>query len=1104
MFPPNQLARPSQHLASAAAESWRGFVERFANLANRVGLSEPLQVAWILEKLPPKLQMALNTLSITNEITLQGIINVVERIQVKDLDMSINAAKKARAGNKKKRWCRLHKKCGHTTEECRALRSTCKKNALITDDDSNKGNSLCAVPSPFCVLATSRARFVIKVRIGKLYSVSALLDTGADVSCIDAALARKMRVRLSSGDALSSFNGTRVKSMGYARHQHVEIDTHSFTTDFIVIQNLIHPIIIGGSLLKAIIKELGMEKLFGETSGNIKTTTSSVATIDVASKYQDVFSEEISGDTRCKLGPHHIDTCGAQPLSRGRFRIGAPQEAIVEEEVQRLLKAKVIRPSRSPWSSATVLVKKKDGTPRLCIDYRPLNEVTVRDAYPLPRIDEILDSLSNARVFSTLDATSGYHQIPVAPKDIPKTAFQTRSGLYEFVRMPFGLVNAPATFQRIMDEVLENERNKFVQVYLDDIIVYSRTREEHAKHLETVLNRIKDAGMKLKKSKCSFFKDELQILGFRVKENEISPPDSRVQDIRDFPLPKTTKELRSFLGLTSYCRSFIKDLAKVALPLTDVLKGNPSERAAIKLSQEATEAFESIKKSLSTESKLRIPDYNRPFILTTDASSFAIGAVLSQLDDRKTERPVSFFSQKLTSSQANYSATQRELLAVVESMRFFKPYLLHKRFTLRTDHQALTALKSTRNQNSMLLRWSLFLSEFSFDVEYIRGTSNPADVLSRINTSQVAATCKAVQDIETEDARKEILTQYHLELGHGSAGNMIYNLRKKYTWPNMYTEVKNFVKQCEICLKAGGPVRSSGCNFLKTRAPAEILEIDIVGPMQTTSNGNRYLITLVDHYSKYAVTKAAPSKSADEVYAFIRSAVLPVFPRPAAFLSDNGREFTAGTVQALKDSLGAKWMFGAPFHPQTQGAVERFNGTILTKIKKLSSFGLTEWDLVAQKATDAYNASFHRALGCSPRELLLGSVPKFSPDATYLPRSRSYKVPITMGKRIRERVQSKYETEFSNKTSTSEFTAGDKVMRFIQTPHSKLDAKWDSGYLIAGKFGKESYIVTKNNMFYRVNKSHLKLDTSESSLLREGGNVGHNIPVHSHAPLLYK
>lgn len=190
-------------------------------------------------------------------------------------------------------------------------------------------------------------------------------------------------------------------------------------------------------------------------------------------------------------------------------------------------------------------------------------------------------------------------------------------------------------------------------------------------------------------------------------------------------------------------------------------------------------------------------------------------------------------------------------------------------------------------------------------------------------------------------------------------------------------------------------------------------------------------------------------------------------------------------------------MFGAPFHPQTQGAVERFNGTILSKIKKLSSFGQIEWDQVVCKATDAYNASFHRALGCSPKELLFGTVPKSSPDATYLPKSRSYRAPIPTGKRIREQIQSKYEKEFkNNRTSPNDFGIGDRVMRFLQTPHTKLDAKWDSGYQIAGRFGKESYIVSKNNTLYRVNKSHLKLDTSDSSFPNEGSNVGHSPPVH--------
>ncbi|KAI5155156.1 hypothetical protein ENBRE01_3496, partial [Enteropsectra breve] len=283
---------------------------------------------------------------------------------------------------------------------------------------------------------------------------------------------------------------------------------------------------------------------------------------------------------------------------------------------------------------------------RLCIDYRPLNEITVKDAYPLPRIDDILDSLIGARIFSTLDATSGYHQIAINPEDIPKTAFQTSTGLYEYVRMPFGLANAPAMFQRTMDYIFKEEKGKFVHIYLDDIIVFSSTKEEHEAHLKVVLKRLKEAGMKMKESKCHFFKTELSLLGYKVKADSIAPLDERVKSIKDFPLPKTMKELRSFLGLVSYCRNFIKDLAGTSAVLYDMLKGTPNSNASIEFSKAAQKSFEDVKDSISADSCLSLPDYEKPFILTTDASGKGMSGILGQINGNGKEQAICFFSKK--------------------------------------------------------------------------------------------------------------------------------------------------------------------------------------------------------------------------------------------------------------------------------------------------------------------------------------------------------------------------------------------------------------------------------------------------------------------------
>ncbi|MCA9761332.1 MAG: DDE-type integrase/transposase/recombinase [Streptococcus sp.] len=438
------------------------------------------------------------------------------------------------------------------------------------------------------------------------------------------------------------------------------------------------------------------------------------------------------------------------------------------------------------------------------------------------------------------------------------------------------------------------------------------------------MEKLRTSGLHLKKEKCQLFKEELVILGYKIKENIVQSLEERLKGIEDFPEPKTIKELRSFLGITSYCRNFIKDLATLAAPLNNLLKDNPPLSRQIKLGSMEKKAFERVKTSISKDSTLAIPDYEKPFILTTDASETGLSGILSQMNDRKVEQPVYFFSKKLTESQTRYSATQRELLAVVESMVHFKPYLFHKRFKLRTDHQALTALKHTRNQNSMLFRWSLLLSDFEIDVEYIKGEANPADALSRVEQLTVNSLSSQQKKVIIQDElKKEILTEYHEELGHGSAGDMMYVLKRKYEWIGMERDVKNHVDKCMICLRSSNVPVNTEFKMIETGAIGELVEIDIVGPFSQSQTGNKFMVTCIDHFSKYTWAKAA-----DLIYNFLEQTVLKEYPKVKTILSDNGKEFKSPATLLALLSKEVRWEYGSPYYPQTQGAVERFNGTI--------------------------------------------------------------------------------------------------------------------------------------------------------------------------------
>ena len=804
-------------------------------------------------------------------------------------------------------------------------------------------------------------------------------------------------------------------------------------------------------------------------------------------------SEEIIGTSATKLPELRINTGNHKPIAISRYRLGKPREELIEQEVQKLLKNQIIQKSSSPWCSPVVIAPKKDGTKRLCIDFRKINEVTIKDAYPLPRIDDILNTLSGSTIFSTLDATSGYHQIPIAIEDIPKTAFQTASGLYEFTRMPFGLSNAPAAFQRTMDDIFREEKGKFLQVYLDDIIIYSKSREEHEKHLNVVLKKIQEANLKLKQKKCKFFQEELEILGFVVNREGIRPTKQRMEEVRNFPVPQTIKELRSFLGLMSYCRDFINNLAALTKPLSDLLKGSPSTTMKIDLTKVQLETFEKLKTLLNDQTKLKLPDFSKTFIVTTDASSQGLSGILAQRENG-IDHPISFFSKKITDSQAKYSATQLELLAVVETLDHFKPYLMCSKFILRTDHKALLALKHTKNPDSMLFRWSLFLDEFDYEIEYIKGENNPADILSRLEPKTVTAIMSCQKQIVVEnETKRKLIEAYHNELGHASPANMIYHLSKKYEWKGMYTQVHEFTENCITCLRASKAVAHSNFHMIESSGPGDIIVIDTVGPLTTTRNNKKFIITAVDHYTKIAMCRAVPHKSAECVREFLTEDVLPKFAKITTILSDNGLEFKSAITQSVASTHKIKWKFGSPYHPQTQGSVERFNDTILRKLRKISDFGKKSWDIFVKQAETAYNNSFHRVIGCTPNEFFCEKYKIFEIDQGIL--SPNFKTEISKFKLInsRESIKERYKKEFEgSRTATGDFKIGQSVLKYNFSPQiSKIESRWDTGYTIKNiKPGSEAFTLEKNGISYEVNKSQIKKAPTIELSKKEGGNIG--------------
>ena len=464
---------------------------------------------------------------------------------------------------------------------------------------------------------------------------------------------------------------------------------------------------------------------------------------ELLSKHSDVFSKNDDDIGRTDKVQHMIHTRDEIPTAEPYRAIPPQMRQEIKDHLKKLLDKQIIVESHSPYAAPIVLVRKKDSSLRLCVDYRKLNAKTVMDAYPLPRIQESFDSLAGAQYFSTLDLASGYHQIEMHPDHQHKTAFTTPFGLYQYTRMPFGLATAPATFQRLMQNITSDFLFEFLLCYLDDVLIFSKTFEEHLVHLDRFLTRIGEVGLKIKLKKCQLLRREVHYLGHTISRDGVFCQEEKIEAVKTWPRPQTTKDLRSFLGFASYYRRFIQNFAKIAGCLHDLVKDtSEGKKKSINITRlwttEHEDAFEGLKIALTTAPVLQYADYSRPFILETDASHSGLSAILSQEQTDGSVRVIAYASRRLRPTEknsSNYSSFKLEMLAVKWAVtEKFRHYLMGGTFIVYTDNNPLTHFR-TAKLGALEQRWAAELAQFKFDVKYRPGKTNPADGLSRLPLS---------------------------------------------------------------------------------------------------------------------------------------------------------------------------------------------------------------------------------------------------------------------------------------------------------------------------------------------------------------------------------
>ena len=673
---------------------------------------------------------------------------------------------------------------------------------------------------------------------------------------------------------------------------------------------------------------------------------------------------------RTNVTQHHIDVQGAAPYKQRPYRMTPEQRDRVDENVEKMLHEKIIRESNSPWSSPVVIVTKKDGTDRFCIDFRKLNSLSRRDSYPLPLIEDLLLSLKGAKVFSSLDAASGYWQVGMAEDDKEKTAFVTHRGLFEFEVMPFGLTNAPATFQRMMNSVLRDLLYNGCLVYIDDILVYGRTVEEHNERLEAVLSRLRDAGIKLKLKKCRFATNTLEYLGEVITEDGTKPNPDKIAKVVELQVPKDREELKHVLGLMGFYQRYLRNFATRAKPMTALLKKD----VPFIWTTSCDRALTDLKTALTEAPVLAQPDYTRPFQLSVDASGVGCGAVLEQEDEAGNIRPIAYTSHTFSDTEGRYPCPHQEAFAVRWAVNKFR-HFLSQPFTVYTDHRNLQYLLTSQQAHRRMQQYAYELQSYPITICWRPGKQQGhVDALSRLGHNkggsgqlqQAAAVVTAVtlqpqprlsptpqiirkyrlvwRDgrylfkgdrpfIPVSD-RHEVLRDLHRKANqHAGARSLQKSLTRSVFWPRMHRDAHSFVSECQACLACKKAVNANP-GILPFREEPGILHLDW-GTMDTSGVCPRYGLFLIGRDDSLPTAIYPTDKrTAAEVLLALQD-YCRTKGTPKVLVADNAKEFVSKALQQFCKKRQMQLRHSAPYRPQTNGKVERFVQTAKERLRTI-------------------------------------------------------------------------------------------------------------------------------------------------------------------------
>uniref|UniRef100_A0A2N9GQ39 Reverse transcriptase n=1 Tax=Fagus sylvatica TaxID=28930 RepID=A0A2N9GQ39_FAGSY len=780
--------------------------------------------------------------------------------------------------------------------------------------------------------------------------------------------------------------------------------------------------------------------VYKESYLNLDETNKSLPSLAVSllQEFEDVFPEEMPNELPPIRGiEHQIDFVpGAAIPNRPAYRSNPEETKELQRQVEDLMSKGYVRESMSPCAVPVLLVPKKDGTWRMCVDCRAINNITVKYRHPIPRLDDMLDELHGSCIFSKIDLKSGYHQIRMKEGDEWKTAFKTKYGLYEWLVMPFGLTNAPSTFMRLMNHVLRAFIGKFVVVYFDDILVYSKDLNEHIEHLRYVFDVLKCEKLYANFKKCNFCMEKVVFLGYVVTTTGIEVDEEKVKAIKEWPTPKSITEVRSFHGLASFYRRFVKDFSTLAAPLTEIIKKN----VGFHWGADQDNAFATIKERLCSAPVLALPNFNKAFEIECDASGIGIGAVLMQ--DR---RPIAFFSEKLSGASLKYPTYDKELYALVRALETWQHYLWPREFVIHTDHESLKHLKGQGKLNQRHARWLEYIETFPYVIRYKQGKENiVADALSRRYVLLTSMSAKLlgfeyVKDMYADDADF----------------SNVYKACDKTAFGKFYKHDGYLFKESKLCVPS--------CSM------RELLVREAHGGGLMGHFGVKKTLDILHEHFFWPKMKK-------DVNRICGREIVRLHGVPRSIVSDRDVKFLSYFWKVLWGKLGTKLLFSTTCHPQTDGQTEVVNRTLTQLLRTVVHKNLKTWEDCLPFIEFAYNRAMHSTTSYSPFEIVYGFNPLTPLDLMPLPidgRSsldgqKKAELVKSLHERVRLQIAQKNERVASQANKGRRrviFEPGDWVWvhmrkeRFPAHRKTKLHPRGDGPFQILEKINDNAYKV---------------------------------------------